>query len=91
MCVNKSGKEASEMDKVGANFNLMLRQQPLRANNICPDVKAIDGLSQSETFERRRSSLPSNSPQEEQPGALRHPTSEPLLSQMDQNRELKLG
>lgn len=41
--------------------------------------------------ESRRASLPSNSRQEQQPGALRHQTSEPLLSQMNLNRELKLG
>jgi len=79
-------KKASQMDKLLANIKLdnqfLVEQQPLRGSSE---------LFQRREFERRRPSLPSNPPQGQQPPALRQQRSEPLLRQMNQSRELKLG
>lgn len=79
-------KQASEVARRSANTKLdnqlLLEQQSfMRGSNT----------SSHEEFERRRPSLPSNSRQRQQFGALRHQKSEPLLCQMNQNRKLNLS
>ncbi|XP_020610251.1 uncharacterized protein LOC110048813 isoform X2 [Orbicella faveolata] len=91
-----SGDEkASELARLLAEFKLdnqlLLEQKPLRGSSNSSHGNSVDELSPKREFERRRASLPSNSPQEQHPGTLRHQTSEPLLHQMNQNRELKLN
>lgn len=81
------------MARLVTNFKLnnQLVQQPLRWSNISSQGKPTDGFSQREEFEKRRPSLPSCFPKEEQLGTMQHQTSEPLLGKMNQNRALKLG
>jgi len=77
--------------EVKLDNQFLLEQKPLRGSSNSSHGNSVDELSQKREFERRRASLPSNSPQEQHPGTLRHQTSEPLLHQMNQNRELKLS
>ena len=70
---------------------LLSEQLPLIGSITSSYRKSTEKLSEREEFDRRRPSLPANFSQERQLGALRHQTSEPLLSQMNQKRELKLS
>lgn len=44
-----------------------------------------------EEFEKRRPSLPSCFPKKEEPPKIEHHTSEPLLSRVEKEKQLKLG
>ena len=75
------------------NNQQLWEEKPFRVRIASSHEKSTEELSKRVEFERRRFSLPSNTPQQQQLGAigLPHQRSEPLLSQMNQSRKLNLS